>query len=610
MDLNDPTTAYAQAALDGTILVGPYVRLACERHMRMLETQGEFYYWDPAKAQRLIDWFPDMLVVEEGAEKVPFYLLDWQVFVAGSINGWRRAEDGLRLFTEVYVEGAKGCGKSPFAAGLGLFGMLADEELSAQVYSGGARKEQAQILFDDAVAMVDESDVLSGRLVKRGENPTWMLYHRKSRSFFRPLSKSKQKSGIRPHFSLIDELHEHKDRYTVDMLTQTKGRRQPLLFIITNSGYDRKSVCWEWRQTGIGVLENRLQGQHQFFYIMALDPGDDPLNDESVWPKTNPGLDITVTREFLQKQVLAARQIPGRENEVRRLNFCQWTEAESNWMTREAWEAVEADLVDFQKPKPGELTGGGYAIHIEGEGFHGADCDLGLDLAWVNDMAALAFSCPEGDRVCCWIEYFLPLGNHLSDLQERVARDDAPYIDWIRRGLITGIEGPVIRMEHIGRRIGEVMGLLNIRHAAYDRYAHKNLEAIMAEAAVHAPWIEHPQGFRRGGVLRDRAGNPFKDEEGQDYQNPLWMPSSMGGLETRILEHTMEVQVSPVTRWQVSSVVPRKDPAGTGNQVFDKAKSVRRIDGIVALAMSVGTTDAKLPIDDLRPFLMKPVFAR
>lgn len=605
----DPVTLYAQAVGDGRIMAGPYVRLACERHLKMLETQGADHVWDPAKAQLWIDFFPDMLTVEEEGETVPFYLLDWQIFVAGSLNGWRDAKTGYRLFTRAYIEGGKGCGKSPFAAGIGLLMMIADDEAKAEVYSAAGKKEQAHILFQDAVSMKKSSPLLNRRLVESGKNPVWQLTHRQSGSIFKPVSADKQKSGQRVHCGLVDELHEHKDRYTVDMLIAGfKGRRQPLLFIITNSGFDRNSICWEWHEDGVLVLEGLRTSPRFFAYIMALDPEDDPLEDPSCWPKTNPGLGITTTVQYLEDQVRDARQVPGRENIVRRLNFCEWTDADEGWLPRNVWVQNEEHLVDFTRPDRKTLLGGGAAI---ADPFREAELYVGLDMSFAFDLTALAFAFPEiGDdgvqRLLCWIEYFKP--RDTIDAAEKTDRQ--PYRRWIGEGLIHAIPGKVIRVEHMAQRIAQVRSDFDLRYAAYDRYAHKALEDQMIENGVAANWIEHPQGFRRGGVLKDRRGNPVKGPDGKPLDNPLWMPDSINGLEARIVEGKIRIQPSPVTRTQVSSVAIRQDPAGTGGRVFDKNKAVGRIDGIVALAMAVAAADMKLPRLDLSGFLNRPVIAR
>lgn len=612
----DPTTAYAKAVIAGEIMAGPHVRDSCRRHLKDLrEGHKRGLVWDLRAAMRAINFFPDVLTVEEEGSTVPFYLLDWQIFVVGSIFGWKTRR-GRRRFTRAYVEGGKGCGKSPLAAGIGLYMLLADGEQKAEVYAAAGKKEQAHVLFQDAVSMRNDSPLLRqgrGYLHPSGKSPVWQLTHRASGSFFKPISADQQKSGARVHCGLVDELHEHKNRYTVDMLIAGfKGRRQPLLFIITNSGFDRNSICYEWHESAIAVAEGLQENDRLFSYVMALDLEDDPLTDPSCWPKTNPGLGITVGVDYLESQVHDANTIPGRENGVRRLNFCEWTDADLGWMTRGAWMACEEELVEFRKPnvpvtmlgrprEPGHsLLGGGAAIAPQ---FAEAELYTGLDLSFSFDLTALAFVFPEAGQLLAWIEYFTPI----ETAAEREKKDRVPYQLWIRQGLIHGIPGKVIRKEHLATRIGQVREQFDLRFAAYDNYAHKALADEMADLGLTVPWIEHPQGFRRAGPL---PFPKFKAPDGGRVDNPLWMPDSVKLLEESIIDRSLHVQPSPVTRWQVSSVVIRNDPAGTGGRVFDKAKAVGRIDGIVALAMAVGAAKMRLPTMDISRFLANPVIAR
>jgi len=68
----------------------------------------------------------------------------------------------------------------------------------------------------------------------------WNLYHAKSGSFLRPISSDDSQSGPRPHVGLLDEVHEHKTNNMVEMMRAGfKTRRQPLIFMITNSGHDQ-----------------------------------------------------------------------------------------------------------------------------------------------------------------------------------------------------------------------------------------------------------------------------------------------------------------------------------------------------------------------------------
>ena len=64
-------------------------------------------------------------------------------------------------------------------------------------------------------------------------------------------------SGPRPYFVLADEVHELPDRSSISMIEMLergfKFRRDPLLFMITNSGSDRNSVAWEEHEHAIRV---------------------------------------------------------------------------------------------------------------------------------------------------------------------------------------------------------------------------------------------------------------------------------------------------------------------------------------------------------------------
>ena len=577
----------------GKIPAGPGVRAAARRHLDDLKHARERgFYFDEAAAQHAIDFFEQLLFVEVGGELVPFRLLGWEVFTVGNLFGWKRTATGYRRFTIAYIEAGKGSGKTPFAAGIGLYMMVADKEFGAEVYAAAANKDQARITFDDAVKMVDASKILAEHITQTGRNPVWQLTHRASRSVFKPISSSKTRSGFRVQCAIIDELHEHKNNYVLEMMRAgTKKRNQPLIFIITNSGFDRKSVCYQYHQEALKVAHQERLRDEFFALVFDLDPEDDPLEDDGCWLKTNPGLGVTLTWEYLRERVAEARAIPGQESLTRRLNFCQWTDAANPWITRQVWAKCERKLVQFRK---------GAAVFPND--FAGAMCYAALDLSWTFDLTALAVVFPEIDeRLAAWIEYFTPL----DTAYEREQKDKTPYTTWIKQGLIHGVPGKAIRPQFVAQRLAEIKQQYDLQWIAYDKYAHKNLEVEVAEAGIDLPWIEHPQGFRRGGTL-DILG-----PDGKKIENPLWMPESVTLLETAIVEGRIQTQESPVTRWQVSSTVIRQDPAGTGNRVFNKNLALGRIDGVVSLAMGVGASMMRLPSKpSIAGFLSNPVMSR
>ena len=534
--------------------------------------------WHPDEVERVIGFFLHVLTVEVDrfdeelsetvSESVPFEVHESQAFILGSLFGWRN-KNGNRRFRRAYIEEGKGSGKSPLAAGIGHYMLSAQKRLRAEVYSAATDKDQAAILFRDAVEMWRRSPELAGRLVPSGQNPVWQLSNMADSSFFKPISSEKKgKSGIRPYCALIDEVHEHPDDSVIEMLRAGIAKIQnSLMFEITNSGQDRMSVCWEEHEYSCQVAAQEIENDSWFAFVAGLDederliraafdwitiPPDDPFNDQSCWIKANPLLGISVFPELIQEQIDEARGMPNKEARVRRLHFCQWTEGSEQWLTRQVWERVEheLDLDDYQ--------------HME--------CYGGLDMSYTTDLSAFALAFPMPDD---FLDVFVWFWRPEEDLQMAMDRDRVPYDRWAADGHLVLTPGKVIRLEPIAEHMASCANQFDLRSIGYDNYRHRELVDDMLDLGIELPMSEHPQGFRR-----------VKD-------NPLWMPNSVQEIENRIIEGKVRFCFNPVLRYNVQQTVIREDPAGTDNKIFDKRKSRARIDGIVAAAMAVGTAIAR-----------------
>lgn len=570
----DPATAYAKAVVSGKIVAGPHVRATCKRHLDDLKTcKKRGLTWDRAAVDRALGFFPDVLRLSEGQfEGRPFELQPAQAFIIGSIFGWKR-KDGTRRFRRAYIEQGKGNGKSPLAGGIGLYGLLADGEAGAQVFAAAAKLDQARILFNDAVSMVRQSPLLEARLTPSGVNPVYNLSDLKTASYFRPLGRDTGKtgSGLRPHFVLLDEIHEHPNRDTLDMLERGfKFRRQPLIFMITNSGSDRNSVCWEEHEHAVAVAHGEIEDDTTFSYVCALDENDDPLEDPSCWIKANPLMGITVTEQYLADVAAQAKAIPGKANAIRRLHFCQWTDSESAWVSREVWEACEDP-------------------HMTLEDFAGQRVWFGLDLGATKDMTARAMVFEDGVDAEGKPKYAL-FGHAYTPadtLVERAKKDRAPYDVWVEQGYMTATPGKVVRFDQVAYDIVELGADYEIAAVAYDRWLIRQFELTFDEIGAIIPLLEHPQGTNRR-----------KD-------SPLWMPESIDKLEELLLERRIRIQVNPALRSAVASATFWQSPAGLRR--FEKQRATSRIDLAVASAMAIGAATSGSTELDLSDFLSNPV---
>jgi phage terminase large subunit-like protein len=590
---------YAERVLSGEIVAGPHVRNACRRHFDdMGKGPARGLSMDEAAVDRAFWFFESKLKLSEGQfEGQPFELQPSQAFIIGSLFGWKKA-DGTRRFRRAYVEQGKGNGKSPVAGGIGLYGLCADGEAGAQIYAAAAKKEQAGVLFADAVKMVRASPSLEKRLSFSGGRGREynIAYHRNS-SFFRPVSKDTGKtgSGPRPYFVLADEVHELPDGKILEMLERGfKFRRQPLLLMITNSGSDRNSICWAEHEWAVKVAAGNIDAvtdptylgdvldDSMFSYVCSLDEGDDPLNDPACWIKANPLLGVTITEEYLAGVVAQAKNIPAKQNGILRLHFCMWTDADAAWMSR---EVVEPLMHDFPI-----------------EQHFGKEITSGLDLSQNRDITAAAFVVKTGEVIVkatdrtgkeveltkptfdAWIEAWTPG----DTMQSRSERDKIPYPIWAKQGHIHAPPGESINYRHVAQTLVEYDQSFKFRMVAYDRYAFKRFEEDAKELSLDLPFVEHPQGGTKKGKptkeMEEEAKRQKKEAEG------LWFPGSLRLLEDAMLEGRIRFKRNPVLISAMMSAVTEQDK--WDNRWLAKQKSINKIDAAVAMVMAFGAANA------------------
>lgn len=578
----DAATQYAMDVEAGRIIAGPHVRDACQRHLCDLKTAGKRkLLWDVGAANRVIRFFSTVLRLSGGQhEGKPFNLEPWQAFIVGSLFGWKWAETGFRRFNVAFVEAGKGSGKSPLAAGIGLYMLTADDEPSAEVYTAAVDKDQAMVLFRDAVSMVKQSPALSSRLsFSGGPGREWNVAFQATNSFFRPISSESQgrgKSGPRPHCVLLDEIHEHSTNAMVEFMSAgTKGRRQALIFMITNSGFDRTSVCFQYHDYGSRVASRQLDDDTFFAYVCAQDEGEDPFEDPTCRVKTNPSVDVTIPMSYLDKQVREALGMPAKESIVRRLNFCQWWDAENPWIDGDLWRACRKDGVDLAEMK-------------------GLPCYLGLDLGSKRDLLALgaAWRHPDGSiTAATW--FWTPA----DTLAERERLDRVPYGLWVEQGHLFSVPGRSIPFSFVAQFLAtQILPKFDVQGLAFDQWRiddfQHELDAIGIDNFIITG--DEKEDARGRGLRMVRHGQGFS---GGASESTLWMPRSITVLEDAILHGRFGWQKNPVLNHCSASVVLEAD--AQGNKKWNKRKSTGRIDGIVAVCQAVGL--AEYAKDAFRP---------
>lgn len=569
--MTDRTTEYAKDVLSGRIIAGQFVRLAAERHLRDLrEGPARGLRWDQKRADMAIDFFPAVLSVTEGAKAgKPFHLLPWHVFVVGSVYGWRDKND-FRRFRFVWLETGKGQAKSPLMAGLGIYEIVGQKRPRAEVYAIGEDRKTANVMFRDAAAMCrapipgkDEQTLeSSGRVVLRGfGDNAWKIEHPKSGSKFEPVANSDAISGPKPSLVLADEIHEMKSNKAISIWRAALGKMSgdPMMVLGTNTPSSDQHVGTSYSEFFQKVLRGEFTDDGAFAYIARTDKGDDPFNDESCWIKSLPALGVTYPVENIRKEVETSRHMISTALTTKRLYFGIPVGTAGFWIAEDAWAKIQGTVSE---------------VEMKGRRLH-----LSLDLSQKNDLTALS-GCWEGDKLAVKTWYW----TCESRLAERSTADQIPYRELEAQGLIEITPTPTIDYEFVAEQVKRLCVEHEVVQMAVDASFIGDFMKACEKIGFDVWRYEGPDSSEGVGLkIVGHAQGLRVVFEGKQ----LCMPVSIRHLEDHILKDTVTIDRSRLTDICASNTVIVSD--AQKNKMFHKDKSRGRIDGMVTIAMSVGS---------------------
>ena len=404
----------------------------------------------------------------------PFVLSAWEEEAIRQFYGVQaQDEDGAwsRYRRYLYEEIPKKNGKSEFAAGLGLYHLIADGEARPQVGIFAADKTNADIIYQCAKYMVEhtalgqpEHDPLvwcrdSVREIRSRDGGVMKVYS----------SDASTKHGFSFSAIIIDELHAQPNRRLWDVLTagSDAARRQQAVIVLTTAGDDpdRRSIGWEihekcrrllaWRRgEPERELDSDLPEWCPIMFGVGILTGDDPdridaldIYDEKLWYACNPGLGHNLRLSDFRREARAARQSEAAERLFRWLRLNQWIAVKSV-----GWVPVTIyDQTQFNRPEWAGMNVLARRRAVR-EYLRGKRCFGGLDLSKSTDLTALVLLFPPQEGLETWVALFwgwVPL----DDLEARETRDGVPYGDWLRADFLQGCEGDVIDYDAVEQTI-------------------------------------------------------------------------------------------------------------------------------------------------------------
>lgn len=544
----DPVTSYARAVLEGQIVTGRLVRLACQRHITDLESAASRgLRFDSAEAEAAIEFWEmcPHLKGREAKRGETITLQPFQKFIVGSVYGWKRA-DGTRRFRTAWVELARKNGKSTLVYPAGLYALALDGEAGGEVYSIATKRDQAKIVFDMAKRAVTRTPDLAQLI----QVFAFKLVNEESGSVFEAVSSDADTlDGLNPSAALCDEIHKWKGRALWDVIETGMGARdQPLMWAITTAGEDsEQDVYGQEHAHSVQVLEGVVQDDGRFAFIAAIDPEDD-WTDPANFVKANPNLGVSVFADEIAAQVKSAARNPAKANAVKRLRLGRRTGNVDGWIPLHLWDAGREPLLTWDAVK-------------------GFPCFMGLDLASTSDFAALACLFPLthdlkpatdlarpdlwGYLWKLWIpeESANPVGAKLREVA-------AP---WIADGWVNATDGDAIDPARIEADVIALAADLDVRALAFDPF---NCATVAQRLQLEGiPVHQFPQRLTHF----SEPTKAFGDD-----------------LAAKRVRH----DGNPVLRWMANNCTLVEN--GAGHRMPSRKKSKQKIDGIVSSVMARG----------------------
>lgn len=526
--------SYIDDVQSGKIKTCKWVKLAVERHVRDLETGHERgLYFDPEEAQRALDFFPLLKHYKGKFRGKPFHLLPWQSFFIASIFGWMK-EDGTRRFRYVYLKVSRKNGKTTLASGICLYGLVADGESGAEVYTAATTRDQASICFKDACEIVKREPNLL-ELVKVWTNSITM---ESEASFLKPVSsEAKNLDGLNPHIALIDEYHAHPTDAVFDVMETAMGSRsQPIHLTITTAGFNKTYPCFSYEETCQDILQGIKEDDGQFAIMYDLDEETEYKNEEN-WIKANPSLGDTPSLDYLRSQVKRAENQPSKRVNLLTKNFNWWTQSSATWIEFEKWK---------QCKMPSD---------IDDDYLRTLDCYGALDLSSTRDITSFTKTWVDGEKVYSRNIYYIPE----DTLWARVEKDKVRYDLWVEEGWMKMTPGNTLDYGFIKNDILDDMDQFELKSIAFDRWNSDQLVIWLTGEGIEM--YPHGQGY-------------------------VSMSAPSKKFETMVYQKKFLHDGNPVTAWMLGNVELSYDPSE--NIKPDKKKSSEKIDGIVSAIMSLG----------------------
>lgn len=539
-NIKDPVTNYARAVYKGDIVASWKVKKECERHLKFLNENDE-YYFDVKESNRVIK-FLEMLPNPSTGELME--LEDFQRFIVGSIMAWKTKE-GNRRFTKAYVSMSRKNGKSILISGLGLYDFLfgTNPKNERLITSSAQSREQASITWNmmktQLEAIMEKSEKIKARVkIIPSKNE---IINLKDRSKIKPLSKEANNlDGYQISYSLLDEFHASSDTKVYDVVKSSQVLLDnPMNIIISTAGFNLNGPMKTEYDYLTRVLEGKEENDSYFTFIAEQD-NEKEIYDSSTYEKSNPLLANKKISPTLMKNLKGDLNEAIQKQDINGTlvkNFNLWRQSsKETYISHQDWNNCQVD---------------------ENISVYGRSVYLALDLSRSDDLTAVGMIFPTDDNKF-FVDSHVFVGTK-NPIEEKSKRDKINYMTLVETefATLTNTQSGIINYEQVCDWLINYIesNELNVKGIMYDPW---NAQAVISklENETIYPLIEVTQNYRH-------------------------LSPALKQFKLDVFEKKIQHNGNPNLGLAINNAITKTD--NNGNIILDKQINRNKIDALVAL---------------------------
>lgn len=514
--LNNYIFEYYARITHGQIRVGKWIKAIYKILVDGIKN-GE-YIFDAEKAKKAIDFIENFCHHSEGRNDL-LKLELWQKAIVSAIFGILDKETGYRQFREVLILVARKNGKTLFASAIMAYMAYVDGEYGAKLYCLAPKLEQADLSYD-AFYQIVQSDEELDQITKRRRSDIYIAEY--NTSVKRLAFNSKKSDGFNPHFVLNDEMEawpgdQGLKQYEV-MTSAIGARKQPLILSTSTAGYINDGIYDELIKRSTSFLKGSSKERRLLPFLYMIDD----VEKWDTWEeleKSNPNLDVSVTREFYREQIAIAHASLSKKAEFL-TKYCNIKQNSSiAWLE---YATVQKAICRGEDGNP---------ISLSLDDFRGCYCVGGIDLSRTTDLTAASIIIERDGKNYIFTRFFMPLERYKIAINE----ENVPYNIYKELGFLQISGDNAVDYHDVYKWFFELVKVYKIKplKVGYDRYSAQYLVQDMKEAGFHMDDVY--QGTNLTPVLHAFEGD-LKDGKYEIGDNSL--------LEAHLLNVAVDININ------------------------------------------------------------------